>query len=813
MSPGAFNYHALRARKARLGRLLGGRVVRAGLVLLALLAIAVLVYGLLQGQAIAWLTLVVLGPLLVTLGWYEYELKNIPPSRRAQSIDDLLESPLLALLPEAPSPKSIAEVTMRTSGGHFYAARFGIGPNMLGELLSSEPADAESIWQTAVQLHAQSGASVMTSATVVAALIDTCPNIDTILAHLQLDKTDIMSGIDWQQHIAELVEKHGRKSRAGFGRDWSFGYTPLLSRFGVNISEQIERRGLLVREIEGHQSVLDQMIEALTSGHQNAALVGPLGVGKTTLVEALAERLLQPNAPSALRFHQVVRLDASTLIGNASGRGQLEQLIPELLYEAHSAKNIILCLDDAELFFEEGVGSVDLSNILQPVLDGGGLRMIITIDEQRLLQIGQRNPGLLRSLNRISVTSPDKRDVLHVLQDQLILFEFQSKVTYMYQALLESYRLGERYVHEVAMPGKALKLLEAAARYHENGLVTARSVQAAVEQTEGVKVSLASSEDERQTLLNLEQKIHERMINQTRAVQVVSDALRRARAGVRNLERPIGTFLFLGPTGVGKTELAKSIGAIYFGGEDRLIRLDLNEFNQPTDVARLIAAPGEDPNSLTAQVRKNPFSVVLLDEIEKAAPEVLNTLLQLLDEGILRDSTNQEISFRDAIIIATSNAGADRIRAHIEAGEQLEQFESQFLDELIDSNIFRPEFLNRFDETVLFRPLNQTELLQVVDLIIAGINRNLALQKIAVHVADDAKILMVQRGYDPRLGARPMRRIVQRSVENLVSRAMLSGQLPPGATMEITAQDVAAILGEIQPPAAQSPTPPANNLV
>jgi ATP-dependent Clp protease ATP-binding subunit ClpC len=306
-------------------------------------------------------------------------------------------------------------------------------------------------------------------------------------------------------------------------------------------------------------------------------------------------------------------------------------------------------------------------------------------------------------------------------------------------------------------------------------------------------VSVATDTSDRERLLNMEDLIHKRMVNQTRAVGVVSDALRRARAGVRNQNRPIGTFLFLGPTGVGKTELSKALADVYFGGEGKMIRIDLNEFVQASDVSRLIADGADDPTSLTAQVMKQPFSVVLLDEIEKAAPEVLTTLLQLLDEGILRDVKNREVSFRDAIVIATSNAGADRIREYIERGYDVEQFEQQFVDELISSNQFRPEFLNRFDEIVVFRPFKRDELVQVLDLILASVNKTLEPQKISVTVDEEAKQILVDNGYDPRLGARPMRRVVQKAVENTVAKQMLSGQVNPGDTIHISAEQVQAI--------------------
>ena len=397
---------------------------------------------------------------------------------------------------------------------------------------------------------------------------------------------------------------------------------------------------------------------------------------------------------------------------------------------------------------------------------------------------------------------------MKIMRDQLVLFEAQHKVTYMYQALAEAYRVGDRYVQDLVMPGKALKILEAAASYASGGLVTAQSVDDAIEKTLGIKISVASLSDEKEKLLNLESLIHQRMINQTRAVTVVSDAIRRARTGVRNQNRPIGAFLFLGPTGVGKTELSKALADVYFGGEGNMIRLDLNEFVRPDDVARLIADGSRDPGSLTAQVQKRPFSVVLLDEIEKAHPQVLTTLLQLLDEGILRDENNREISFRDTIVIATSNAGADRIREYIERGYQLEQFEQTFINELINVNLFRPEFLNRFDEIVLFRPLGKEELLQVVDLILAGVNKTLALQKIQVAVEEEGKKLLVEAGYDPRLGARPMRRVVQRAVENTVAKQMLAGTVAPGSTTIITADQIRQILGSQSaqmPPGVQNP--------
>lgn len=796
-----FRYDSPRAKEARLGKALGGSW-KPLLVLLVVLCIGGGAALLAVGMPLGWLIMGLAALPYMVYEWYLHYLKVLPLSKKAQTIDDILAGDVLGYLPQNPTPKDIAAAVGTVNSGLFFGARFGMSLQFLQELASSDPALTAMVWQEALRLRDETKGTEVTAGMLLMGLVHTFPEYEAILARLKLDYDDLKKGIYWQRHLYSLISDGQKPKRTGgIARDWSFGYIPLLTRFGVNISEQIARGGLLSTKLEAHTQALDQLITTFSNnGRQNAVLVGPAGVGKTTIVHAFAEKLLDASStlPDSLKFRQVFLLDSASLLAAAPKRGEIENLIMQVLGEAYNAKNIIICLDNAQLFFEEGIGSLDLTNVLLPILEAGRLRVILTMDEQRFLQIGQRNAALINALNRISVGPVAKDETIAAMQDQLIVFEFQRKVTYMYQALEEAYRLSERYVHDLAMPGRAIKLMESAANYAESGLVTMNSVQQAIEKTMDIKVGVASGEDEREKLLNLEKLIHQRMINQVRAVGVVSDALRRARAGVRNQNRPIGTFLFLGPTGVGKTELAKALADVYFGGEGRMIRLDLNEYVRSEDVARLIADGADDPTSLTAQAMKQPFSVVLLDEIEKAHPNVLTTLLQLLDEGILRDIKNREVSFRDTIVIATSNAGADRIREYIERGYQLEQFEQPFIDELISSNQFRPEFLNRFDEIVVFRPLEKPELVQVVDLILAGINKTLALQKISVQVADDAKLFLVDKGYDPRLGARPMRRVVQRAVENTVAKQMLAGSVAPGGVIEISLQQVEQILNTEQ---------------
>lgn len=801
-SGGFFNYDSVRARKARAAHHFAHKDIYlllwvCGWVLLG----AGVVFVWLLDTSFGWLVSGLAGPMWMGAAW-SHELMNIPPSAKVQTIDDIADAEVLGILPKEHTPQELAGLVTVLSSGKFILNRMGLGKNFLAPMSSTNKADSEKVWDEAERIRRELGAPTITAATLTAALIRVIPEVQGCLAQAQIDSDDIVEGAKWYKHLTDGIEQRQRpRHDGGIGRDWSFGYTPLLTQFGFNMSEHSTFNTLLHGGLPARDALLDQVTHLLSQGgRSNVALVGGLGSGKTSLVQILARRLMQgdPSVPRDLHFHQIIALDPSSLIASARGRGELEELVQHLCYEAIQAKNTILFLDDAQLFFEDGNGSVNISNVLLPILEGGALKLVMAMDEQRWLRISQQTPALAQYINRVMVQPANEEETMRLMEDQILVYEYRSHVTYTYQSLVATWRLSSRFLGEQVMPGRALKMLESAADFAEGGMVTHRSVEQAIERTQGVKVGTANTASERETLLNLEQLIHQRMINQTHAVQVVSDALRRARAGVRNAERPIGTFLFLGPTGVGKTELAKSVAAVFFGGEDRLVRLDLNEYVGANDVARLIADPAQDQNSLTAQIARNPFSVVLLDEIEKAHPNVLNTLLQMLDEGILRDINNRQVSFRDAVVIATSNAGADRIRQHIENGEKLEQFEQQFTDELINSNEFRPEFLNRFDEIVLFRPLTPDELVQVIDIILKGVNKNLAAQKVSVVVDDDAKRMLVDAGYDPRLGARPMRRVVQRAVENIVANQMLSGQAGPGAQIHISAADVQQMLARGQ---------------
>jgi ATP-dependent Clp protease ATP-binding subunit ClpC len=449
------------------------------------------------------------------------------------------------------------------------------------------------------------------------------------------------------------------------------------------------------------------------------------------------------------------------------------------MQEALHAGHIILFLDDSELFFSNGTGSFDATQILLPIIQSRAIQIVFAMTPNDFQSLKTHNSAFTSLLTPVILAEPSEADTLRVIEDNALNLEAQHHVLITYQAIVEAYRLSGRYEQEEAYPGKAIHLLEQSLSHAKQQIITAESVQEAIEQTHGVKVGSATPL-EADALLHLEDNIHQRMINQSRAVAVVSNALRRSRAGVANPKRPIGSFLFLGPTGVGKTELAKAIAATYFGSETNMIRLDMSEYQQPEDVSRLLSDGSGQSMSLILAARQQPFSVVLLDEIEKSHVNILNLLLQLLDEGQLTDNAGRPVSFKDCIIIATSNAGAQEIRERVMQGEKLENFESTFIDNLINSGQFKAELLNRFDEIVLFRPLDQNELLQVIGLMMNEINKTLSAKNISIQLTQAAAIEIVNRGYDARLGARPMRRMLQRTVEDEIANRILRGEANPG---------------------------------
>lgn len=781
------NLRSERARRVRLATH-GKQAFSLCFWLAAILAVGALALYLTPYQRFSYFAAAV-GIICFMIGmWYIGDLRA-EPSNRGTTLDERLTNSVLSrLTPGKPlTPQSVWHDLKRDWQAMFFTNHLLLPGGMVEEQLSTNEEDMVVVWQEAIRLADNSESRAIEVGHIVAAILRTSPPIKTILVHLKSSANDVEQILDWLNRILTAM-RAPKPYFGGIARDWTNGFTPQLNQYGQNVSLSIERQGAHFGTLMESPSVT-AIKNAFSQGVSAVALIGDPGVGKTSHVYALAQLLLQEEHDRNLEHRQIVSLNPSLIISNAGRTGGIEFTIVSLLHETMHAGHIILFLDDAQLFFKNGIGSFDITQILLPIIQHRAIQIVLAMTPRDYQQLKSNNGSFASLLTPVVIGEPDEAGVIRVLEDNATGIEARHKGLIAYEALKEAYRLSNRYEQDMAMPGKAINLLEQSLPHATNGIVTAQSVQAAIEQTRGVKVSSAAPAEADQ-LLHLEDTIHRRMINQSRAVTVVANALRRARAGVSNPKRPIGSFLFLGPTGVGKTELARSIAATYFGAETSMIRLDMSEYQQASDVARLIDSGNSEAASLIMSVRQQPFSVVLLDEIEKAHPNILNLLLQVLDEGHLTDASGRTASFKDTILICTSNAGANSIRQHVEQGEALESFEKPFVDELINSGQFKPELLNRFDEIVLFRPLTVDELVQVVTLMMGEVNTTLANQNISVELTPAAAKAIAEAGFDPRLGARPMRRELQRAVEDSIAARILSGQTRPGDHVVLDAADL-----------------------
>jgi len=778
---------SLRARKARLGNRIGSAGA-AAMLIIAIALIFVGTYLLWAGEStrLAYLGLSIACICVVLYFWYRYDLRQVPPHLPTTRLDDIMEPGLLADMRAPVTPRTAWQAAIKQPEAMFICNHLLMDPKSLTDSLSNNEQDMAVVWRQVHALVDTSKTPKLHSGVIAMSIILTSPIAQNFLTQNKLRQEEAGEILNWLERQLGYLEAP-KPFFGGIGRDWATGFTPTLEHFGQNISRSVELSGG-AEHFLAHRDLLDGVASSLSRGN-GVAMIGPDGTGKTTFVYGLAERLLEGAHPS-LRYYQVVSLNAS-LILSYSGQ-QLEKLMLTLFGEAAAAGNIILYLDEAQLFFNSGVGSFDMSQILLPVLKNRNIKIIASFTPTDWQMLQAQRSAVANSFATVTINEPTELDTYKIVEDAAINLEHRYRMLISYEAVREAYRLSGQYMQEQAYPGKAINLIEQAVPYAHGNTMTAEAIQLAVEKTKGVKVSAAAA-PEAEMLLHLEDSIHERMINQKRAVNVVAAALRRGRAGVANPKRPVGSFLFLGPTGVGKTELARSLAAVYFGSEAQMIRLDMSEYQRPEDVTRLLATGGQNDKSLLLAIRQQPFSVVLLDEIEKAHPNILNLLLQMLDEGQLTDEQGRPASFRSSIIIATSNAGAVDIVNHVKEAGNLDNFERPLIDKLISAGQFKPELVNRFDEVVLFRPLNEEELSQVAQVMLKGVNQTLSAQQIQVQLTEAALKQIVHQGYDPEFGARPMRRIIQKTVENAVAVKILRQEVQPGSTIVLDVADLTPV--------------------
>ncbi|AQY34987.1 ATP-dependent Clp protease ATP-binding subunit [Lacticaseibacillus rhamnosus] len=613
---------------------------------------------------------------------------------------------------------------------------------------------------------------------------------------------------------------NGRNGNGGKG---------LLGQFGVDLTEQA-RKGQ-IDPVIGRDKEISRVIEILNRRTKNnPVLIGEAGVGKTAVVEGLALKIANGDVPAKLQDRHVIRLDVVSLVQGTGIRGQFEQRMQQLIDELKQNKNIILFIDEIHEIVGAGnaEGGMDAGNVLKPALARGELQLVGATTSNEYRQI-EKDSALARRLQPVMVEEPSVDETIKILKGLQPRYQDFHHVKYTEGAIEAAATLSNRYIQDRFLPDKAIDLLdeagsrknltiatvdpetikakiadaekqkqaalkqedyEKAAFYRDQvtkledmakkqsnlpddeiPTVTEKDMEKIVEEKTNIPVGELKAQEQAQ-LKNLASDLEQHVIGQNEAVDKVARAIRRNRIGFNKTGRPIGSFLFVGPTGVGKTELAKQLAKELFGSEDAMIRFDMSEYMEKFSVSKLIGSPPgyvgyEEAGQLTEKVRRNPYSLILLDEIEKAHPDVMNMFLQILDDGRLTDSQGRTVSFKDTIIIMTSNAGSTDAEANVGFGATLSGKTHSVLDQL--GNYFKPEFLNRFDDIVEFKPLSKDDLLKIVSLMINDTNNNLKSQGLTIHVTDPVKEKLVTLGYNPSMGARPLRRVIQEQIEDRVA--------------------------------------------
>ncbi len=615
------------------------------------------------------------------------------------------------------------------------------------------------------------------------------PILQEILYDLEVSQNKIENAVKWfrinekMRDDYKIFKKMARLKPGGvMNKAYTAMATPTLNYFSRDMTAMAKYgyyEACVARDKE-----ISQIFEAFESGQGGALLIGHPGVGKKTIIEGLAQLMVKEEVPTFLKDKRLVELDISRLLSGSSASQAQERLL-NIIYEMQRARNVILYINNIENMMgisSGGEESLELSEVLAETLSRRGIYCLASVSSENYSKYIEGR-ALASVMGTIKVLEPDFDDAIYMLESKIAWIENKYGVYFDYNSLEETVKLSAKYISDSFLPKKAVDIIKASAvkisklsRQDPNRRIcTKNDIAEIVSDITGILVSKVT-ESEGEKLMNLEEKIHERMIGQEEAVVAVSGSLRRSRAELREGNRPISSFLFLGPTGVGKTELAKSVSEIYFGDEKYMIRLDMSEYQLSDSIKKMLGDVDGSKGYLTEAVRKKPFSLILFDEIEKAHPDILNLFLQILDDGRLTDGQGKTIDFTNSIIIATSNAGSMFIQEAVKNNLEMAVIKQELIDIHLNK-IMRPELINRFDGIIVFKPLSLENVLSIAKLMIKKIEKNLSKKGIGLLYDDDGLFKLAQAGYDPKFGARPLRRLLQDKIENEIANLILSNKL------------------------------------
>lgn len=746
-----------------------------------------------------FLSLALIGTLFL-VGYFGEYLKTIRPEKTTKNLADALSFESARALKNISSSSQAFLLLVRENPELCFVFNRllldwqGMQKQLRGQQQKTE--DIPGLVQRAFTIAQENKHKIVEKGDLLVALAYEEPVLKETLREHDISPKDVGKTVWWLSILEERVqeqkqwwqEKNLRK-RGTLARQWTAGFTPTLDQFSFDLTESLKRKG--IPRLVGHAKEVQSLERALSRiKANNALLVGEPGSGRKSIVYEIALRSMLGESTPQINYKRILELDIPGLLAQVQDPAEREKYLDQIFQEVLRAGNVIVFIDDFHNYVsprnQGRPGSLDISGSIAKYLATPYFPIIASTTFSGFRQDIEQNASILGLLEKVEVAEISSEETFQVLFQLVFSLEKKFRKFIPYQAVRDVVKLSEKYIQAVPFPKKSVDLLEEAIVFlsqTKDKVLLGSHIASLVSQRTRIPVGDLESQ-EKEVLLNLEDLIHKRIIDQEEAVKEVSSALRRARTQIGSRKGPMGTFLFLGPTGVGKTETAKALAAIYFGSEERMVRLDMSEYQNIQDTERLLGSATQE-GMFCAQVRENPFSLILLDEIEKAHPNILNLFLQVLDEGHITDGIGRKISFQHTIIIATSNAGSQLILQALKDQKDFVVLKEEIIDYLFQEGIYRPEFLNRFDAVVLFKPLAKEHLLLIVDLMLSKLKKNLAERGIEFSATQSLKERLAELGYDPKFGARNLKRIIQDKVENVFAVALLQDTIQRGDKVEM----------------------------